>query len=542
MIRTNLITNSTFSSGTTGWTATSSASLTALTTGGIFGNYCLQVTKAAATNSGVYSGASAATTVGLTYVASAYVKIPTGEATGDFKVGIAFFDSGNSAVGSTQYSSTTSIADGDGWVRVYKSYTAPATSTYAKIYVVQATAGTAGKKFLVDGVQFENASEPTPFIETLTQSEENTRVNNTLRKVPSPHLTGMELNADIMINDLLLNTVDENNIVWVCTDIQGWWGLPDPEVPDLTRGLDDGSYDVRGRFTARNITLAGSALVPSRDYTKTARDKLIAAINLVHTGGWMFVDEDPTKASYVRLSGRPSIEVTNARGRIDFSVGLRAANPIKFKWNWNDTNGYETTTVTNGSSATITNDGNINVPVILTLTGGLTAPVTITNSTAGETLTIVKDLRTTSYSKNIAGVSRTSNVTTVTTSGTSSHGFFVGDVVNIDYTANSGGIADAANATITATTTTTFSYADSGSNVAALTTTTGTVTLGVNDSLEIDTYNKSATLNGSALVARAYIDALVDWITLSPGDNTIAFADAGGTTDLTVKHRSGWIG
>ena len=625
-LTTNLVPNPSFKNGTTSWAATGgSTTIAASTTGGYYGNYCLTVTKAAAANVGAVTDTTTITvTVGNTYAASAYIKVPTGEETGSFKVGIGFYTSGNSLIGSIQYSATaTSITATSGWVRVSHLYVAPATSSYAKIYVVQSTTATAAETFLIDAVQFENSYDPTPFIETLTQGQETAAVNDGLRPVPTPHLTGMELNGDIMLNDLLLNTVDYNKCVWVCTGIDGWWGVPDPEVPELTRGLDDGSYDVRGRWTARDMTLTGTILVPSRDYAEVARQRLIEAISLVHSGGWLFVGENPTKAAYVRLSGRPEIENVNARGRMNFSVGLRAANPVKFSWNWNDQNGYESANVTAGGSTSYTNDGNIDVPTVLSLEGPLTAPITIANGSS-QSLKIVKSLRAAGNVKTVtnavqsgtsvtltvgashgfvqgdvinvndvttvgytdlnndnavtltsvdsttisytSGTSRTltsaacngnvirdhakaianatQSTTTVTLTLASGHSFLAGDVVSVSGVSTVGytGLNSDDSVTITAVTSTTISYTSGTSRTLTTAACNGYLYLDSKDTLVIDTYNKSALFRGSAGIARSYIDAVVDWITLAPGSNTITFTPTSGTTQLNVKHRSGWIG
>lgn len=183
------------------------------------------------------------------------------------------------------------------------------------------------------------------YFDGLNQDQKNTKVNNSLRRVPPPHLTGMQLNADININGLVLNTIDENNVVWVCTDIKGWWTLPDTDVPDIARGLDDGSYDVRGRWKARVITLEGSILPPHPDYIAAARSKLISALSpLVYLGGTLAVDEGPVKTSKVFMVGQPTMDVKNARGRIDFSIQLRAGDPVKYGWNYQATDGYYSAT------------------------------------------------------------------------------------------------------------------------------------------------------------------------------------------------------
>lgn len=548
MINDNLIYNPSFRNGTTGWSAFTSGSIAAYTDDSFVGDACVKFTKSSVTDdAGVFSAAGykAVATAGNVYSASAYVKVPTGQETIQVRANLRWYDSGGSFLSGTAGTLTT-IAGGDGWVRLKtENATAPASTAFADVVVYQDSGSkTIGSYFLVDAVKLENSAVVTQFVEPLDQAEETRKVNIGLTKVPIPHLTGMELNADIMLNNLLFNTIDENGVVWVCSDIEGWWNLPDSDFPDLTRGLDDGSYDVRGRYAARVLTFNGSILPPNRAAAAVARNTLIEAIDLIHNGGWLFVDEVPTKAAFVRLSGRPSIENVGARGRINFSIGLRAANPIKYLWNWEDPDGYANTTVPNQSSAILQNDGNTPVPITFTITGGatanLTAPITITNSTQSQTLTVVKNLRAANYAVNISSSARTGNTVTLTVS---SHDFLIGDIVTISGVTTAGRTSlNEAAVTITGTTSTTITYTSATSGTLASAATDGSIGLDSADTLVVDTYNKSALLNGSAAYARSYIDAVVDWITLAPGDNTIGFTDSGGTTDMTVKHRSGWIG
>jgi len=546
MIKTNYVYNPTFSLGTAGW-STSNATLSkvasSIASPSYYGDSYGSLSKTGTSNPSIYTTTKLATTVGSTYTFSAYVKIPTGQESGTYQLSIGWYTAVPALV-STSTSTSTSLTSSSGWTRITVTGTAPATSTQAQLNIINTSGSTVGQIFLVDALQFENNATASPFVEPISQDQENNKTNNVLRPVPPPHLTGIELNADIMLNGLLLNTIDNNNVLWVCTDIKGWWDLPDPEILDLTRGLDDGSYDVSGRYTARNLTLTGSILVPSRTYTAAARDRLISAINLVATGGWLYVDESPTKAAYVRLSGRPNIEVVNARGRIDFSIGLKAANPVKFKWNWNDANGYEYSSVSAGGSTAITNAGNYPVPVVYTLTGGtsgLTAPITIVNSTTGKTLTVTKKIRGSTYSESIGTTLVASGVVTIGF-GATVHSFLVGDIVNVASISTAGRTGlNTTGAVITDVTDTTLSFAKTTGDLASLST-NGTVTLAAADILEIDTYNKSAVFNGSSSIARSYIDTLTDWTTLLPGSNTIQFTPTSGSTSLTVKYRSGWIG
>ena len=194
--------------------------------------------------------------------------------------------------------------------------------------------------------------------------------------------------------------------------------------------------------------------------------------------------------------------------------------------------------------ATFANDGNTNVPITFTISGGvsanLTAPITINNTTLSKTLTVVKDLRSAAYAVNITTSERTGNVVTLTTAG---HSYYVGDIVSIAGVTTVGrtGLIEAAR-TITAVTSTTITYTSATSGTLASLATDGNIGLDSADTLVVDNYNKSVLFNGSATSARSYVDALVDWIVLAPGDNTITFTDSGGTTDMSVEYRSGWIG
>lgn len=548
MIRDNLIYNPSFKDGTTGWSAFTSGTIAAHTADSFIGDASVKFTKSSASDdAGVFSAAGykALATAADVYSASAYVKVPTEQETIQVLCSIRWYTSANSLISTTAGTLTTVTAT-DGWVRLTtENKTAPATTAFADVVVYQDDGTkTIGNFFLVDAVKLENSATSTQFIEPRDQGEENKKVNIGLTPMPIPHITGMQLNADIMLNDIVFNTIDENNVVWICSDIDGWWNLPDSEVPDLTRGLDDGSYDVRGRYSARNLTFTGSLLCPDPASAVVARNKLIEAIDLIHKGGWLLVAEEPTKATFVRLSGRPEVVNTKARGRIDFSIGLRAADPVKYSWNWEDSDGYENTTVSNGSSATLANDGNINVPITFTISGGdsanLTAPITINNTTLSKTLTVVKDLRSAAYAVNITTSERTGNVVTLTTAG---HSYYVGDIVSIANvtTINREGLNEVAR-TITNVTSTTVTYTSATSGTLASLATNGNIGLDSADTLVVDNYNKTALFNGSATNARSYVDALVDWIVLAPGNNTITFTDSGGTTDMSVEYRSGWIG
>lgn len=212
-------------------------------------------------------------------------------------------------------------------------------------------------------------------INPVDQSLENKIVNTALTAVPVPHISGLKLKADIAINGLTLNTIDENSVVWIVSEIDGWWTLPESELPDLPRGWGDGSYDAIGRWATRLITLSGSFLPQKPEDALVARNKLLEAITLIKIGGWLTVYEDPLsdnpRGAYVRLSGVPQITSVNARGRHDFSIGLKAVDPTKYEYIDGSPDGYQFVDIPSGGSVSVTNSGNISVPVVFEIIGPL---------------------------------------------------------------------------------------------------------------------------------------------------------------------------
>jgi DNA/RNA endonuclease YhcR with UshA esterase domain len=279
--------------------------------------------------------------------------------------------------------------------------------------------------------------------EVFNQREENSIVDRALTPLPQPHLTGMKLQGDIALGEFLFNTIDEYGVVWVITDIDGWWQHPEPDMPDIPRGLGDGSYDIKGRYQARIITLEGSFLTPDPALVEAARDRLIAATNLVYRGAWLKtgIESDNKRSSFVRLSGGPSIETVTARGRTNFSIGLKAADPIKYAWNDSDPDGYErveipATNRTTGATGveTITNIGNVDVPVNFEISGPVTGPARVYNRTTDKLLYIVSNLRgrlTSSIVNKQLDFNEDTLEDIVTLTTTAAHGYLQGDTVEI---------------------------------------------------------------------------------------------------------------
>jgi hypothetical protein len=373
----------------------------------------------------------------------------------------------------------------------------------------------------------------------LNQAQENNAVNIALSKVPFPHLTGMVLSSDIQINGLTLNTIDEDGVVWVCTDIDGWWNLATPDIPDIPRGLDDGSYGVRGRWTARSLTLTGSILVPDASYTAAAREKLMEAVNLVYDGGWLKVDEVPTKAAFVRLAGQPQIANVNRRGRIDFSIPLRAADPIKYEWTTNlDNDGYKTVTLTSGS-ASLPNAGNASVAAVFELTGPMTAPIVISNTDAAavtKSIRIVTTLRANGFTGSSTLTNKQCSAGVATLSFVAAHGFNVGDVITVTNVAD----FNKSNVPITAVSSTTISYLNPLVNISSVAVSSNVAT--------VTTSSSHGLSAGATVYIKDCVNPLMDgaYTATSASGSTIVFAKslpnqtlaAGGTVSKQIANTS----
>jgi hypothetical protein len=367
--------------------------------------------------------------------------------------------------------------------------------------------------------------------------------------------------------------------IWTISDIDGWWNLADPEMPEIQRGFDDGMFDVTGRLQARILTLTGSIVIAksNRDEIATAsanaRKALLTAFNLVKRGTWLIVDEDNYKrACFVRLSGRPDVKTVNNRGRIDFSIGLRAADPIKYEW-------IETTASTLPAGIAISGNGyntaNNYLPILATTDVlesynryGYTVNVetiagvdSTTNNTyyrgyddygyvaSTETVSGTVTQNTPAYYKSYGSVSflystDLTSYTTITNHGTTKVHCY------IRVTGPLYGPVTIKN--ITPGYEQTIQFVDPGLGNQILGPSAST---SATEFIDINTYNRevrTGTIAGGVAVtskasARGLLVPLVDWIYLAPGENTIYFEDTGlvGKTEssrptMQVYWRSGW--
>lgn len=553
MARQNLVFNPSFrlsngSNAPAGWSAIGGSSLSIVSTTQVadafYGSEYLRVTKSNVPSSGVETSVNISVSAGLTYAASAYIRVPvTIPATeaAQITLKIRWKDADNAYLAETfSELSTATIGPNQDWTRLSAIGVAPTFAVYAEIYIYQIPAGGAGQTFHVDAVLMEQANYVGGYLDNLTQDEENVFVDNALSPRQPTTIGGMELNADITIGDLVLNTVDEYGVVWVCTDMEGWWGQADPEIPDIPRGVEDGSYDVIGRYQSRQMTLSGVFLPQNTGQIERARDQLIAATNLVRSGTWLRANEDPTspfptRASFVRLAGRPQIQTVNARGRTEFNIPLKAADPIKYGWNDADNQGLVYYNISGGTGAGfVTNFGTADVTAAFQITGPAGAGSTIYNALTNETITLAAPLRGSGAIANITNVEIFDGTATITTE--EDHQLLVGDVITVS---GAGAPYDSVGTTYTVTSSFrtapyTVSFAlDEPNELKRIA--NGSVELVNNDILVVDTYNRSVSFNGDIVGHRSKVETLTDWIKFAPGVNNITFTDSIDANNVVYK-------
>jgi hypothetical protein len=446
----NLLPNPSFLKDLTGWSAYASGSgATAPTVSldssdPLYGTgYSAKVTIA---SGGPYGGIWSASgyrvpiSAGKDYTFSAYVKVPVGQDKSDFSLRAYFYNASTGGVNTYVQSIPQTISSFDGWVRLVFSFTIPSTynvsgTDYTPTHLVafvfrNSSVAAVGYNFLVDALQLETGT--TANLLSYDQGQKNKLVDTSLTNVYIDHLKGMKLKADIRLGDFVFNRIDEYGVVWVITDVTGWNNLPDVQIQDFPRGWGDGSFTSYGRYGARQITIAGSFLVQNADtQLEAARERLIEAINLVKKDAWLIMNEGTPKAVKVRLSAAPELHTTNARGRTDFSIGIVAADPIKYKWDDARDDGYKLVRVNNNPTTytTIRNEGNTPVPVVFEIVGPTTGPTSIFNKTSEDLLGVISKLkRFTVFA--VDGVELSSNlVANVTTNLV--HGLAVNDTIEV---------------------------------------------------------------------------------------------------------------
>lgn len=323
------------------------------------------------------------------------------------------------------------------------------------------------------------------------------RTQGTDAVVPSTwQLTRPALAGDIRLGDMIFNTIDSLGTVWTVSDIDGWWTLPDAQVPSQVRSREeDGSYDDSGRYLARELMFSGVFLPRTPDLVEASRARLIKQLDAVRNTVSLRVDETPPRRLDVRLAGKSSIQTIRQSGLSEFAIQLRAPDPVKY--------GLTPMRQLDGSEA-----------------------VRIGPGAPSGTRAYPRDYDADTDNLREYGPPGSPNEITIVNEGTYTSPPIIrvdGPVVNP--------LIELSNW--------------SGKTKEEPTETMGfTIMLQEGQFLEIDVREKTVLLNGSSS-RRGTMTFNSDWFYLRPGANTIrytAFSAASGTTSMAITAYSAWLG
>ena len=216
MARTNLITNASFRSATTGWSALSTASIALNTSTGFIGTSSLYVSNITSTSTGVELTNFVTIDESKDYSISGYLRInseASAAVAGSITMRIVWANSSNTTVLTS--TATLSVPKDSEWYRIgltVPAATIPATAVKAKVAFIPTTSSTI-TEFYLDAVLFEQNSYIEEFYEDFNQvpstiqsqivssndstvlsgskqALENSIVNNALKKCLSHILAG----------------------------------------------------------------------------------------------------------------------------------------------------------------------------------------------------------------------------------------------------------------------------------------------------------------------------------------------------------------
>ena len=157
--RTNLVSNPSLETNTTNWSGTS-ATITRITTDAYVGSACLrvEVSGLATSHGGRFGGSpKIPVTVGLPYIISFFVKVPSGQPSCSLRIRTREF----TAAGvnqQSQVSGATTVTDADGWVRLSFSDTPIVNTVDMDIQVEKSNAPGSARVWLVDAAMMEQSS------------------------------------------------------------------------------------------------------------------------------------------------------------------------------------------------------------------------------------------------------------------------------------------------------------------------------------------------------------------------------------------------
>jgi hypothetical protein len=110
-------------------------------------------------------------------------------------------------------------------------------------------------------------------------------------------------------------------------DLPGWTGAP-VEIVSVEKPISDGAVMVRGRRTARPVSIVGHGIAANADAVWRVRSKLEAVVS-PGADFTLYVDEPTgTKTLTVRLADALRIRPVGPK-TVEFEIPLIAVNPTK---------------------------------------------------------------------------------------------------------------------------------------------------------------------------------------------------------------------
>ncbi len=214
---------------------------------------------------------------------------------------------------------------------------------------------------------------------------------------PSTLLPGFNESADVRLGAVIFNSYDVNGVAWVCTDIEGWWDLPEVSIPDDPRPFEqDGSYYTPGRYMSRVMMLEGVLVPPpgilpgvtngtaSRDLASYARQALGAALDIARNSTTLYVDEEIPKQAQVQIANKPTFRNSSVNGVMEFAIPLKSGDPRKYAQHLTSLS----TAISGGTSVAATNIGTYPAGAVIRIQGPVVNPV-VTNTQSSSALAFV---------------------------------------------------------------------------------------------------------------------------------------------------------
>jgi hypothetical protein len=205
--RKNLIFNPSFETNASFWSriiSIGASSISRTTSDAKFGLGSLEITKGTGKGNASTTTSVSSVQPGKEYVASAYVKVPTGEQTSSLLCQIRFLNPSGSVVGPAFIGSPQTVQDSDDWTRISVIGTCPQNASRAQIIILEELGGTAGQKFLIDGVLFEEGNSLADYFDGSTAPSAGVVSNQwtgTENASPSTQIEDAQITGDPIVHN-----------------------------------------------------------------------------------------------------------------------------------------------------------------------------------------------------------------------------------------------------------------------------------------------------------------------------------------------------